>query len=108
MTNNKSYVAAPQSGQVWTYAVPSQKNKKMQLLTIGNVCVYGHWYGELGEAFKAWAPLLSTNVVNINEPILNKLKNIRDHFEQFPVRNMTPQAIKAWVELVDLITTLEA
>lgn len=60
MTTDKSYIAAPPSQQGWRYEVPQHKGVKMQLLTIGGVCVIGEWYGELGSAFVAWAPLLST------------------------------------------------
>lgn len=58
MTTGKSYIAGPQNEQYWRYEVPAQRSVKMQLKTVGGVCVVGHWYGELGFAFVAWAPLL--------------------------------------------------
>lgn len=33
--------------------------QKAQLLTIGGVCVVGHWYGKYGQYFWGWAPLAS-------------------------------------------------
>jgi hypothetical protein len=44
----------------WSFTLPpsSIRSGKMQLLTIGGICVTGSWYGQLGEYFVAWAPLL--------------------------------------------------
>lgn len=58
MITTKSYIAAPKHDQHWRFEVPRQKSAKMQLLTIGGTSVVGHWYGALGFAFVAWAPLL--------------------------------------------------
>ena len=55
----KSYVAAPKEEQGWRYSLPPHRGVKLQLRTIGNVCVIGHWYGNLNQYFVAWAPLLS-------------------------------------------------
>ena len=55
---SKNYLTAPQSEQYWHRSLPVLRGKKMQLLTIGGICVVGQWYGDLGQAFVAWAPLL--------------------------------------------------
>lgn len=57
--NDKPFIAAPPSDQYWRYNLPDLCGKKMQLRTVGGVCVIGQWYGQLGEYFVAWAPLLS-------------------------------------------------
>lgn len=41
----------------WNYTVPSNPSRKMQLLTIGDIAVYGPWRGRIGEFYKAWAPM---------------------------------------------------
>jgi hypothetical protein len=41
----------------WIYEKPTSRGK-MQLLTIGGISVTGTWYGEVGEHFMAWSPLL--------------------------------------------------
>ena len=55
--NDKYHLAAPQSEQYWRYE-KGPKGVKIQLKTIGHICVLGFWYGELDEHFIAWAPLL--------------------------------------------------
>jgi len=49
--NDKSYVSAPQSGQYWHHTI-GPKGKKVQLLTIGGVCVIGQWSGQLARTTK--------------------------------------------------------
>ena len=41
----------------WRYEVPKQTDAKVLLLTVGRVAVVGNWYGPIGKAFIAWAPL---------------------------------------------------
>lgn len=53
---DKSYVA--EETVKWNFTVPNSR-KKMNLLTIGGMSVPGHWYGELGQYFVAWSPLLT-------------------------------------------------
>lgn len=43
------------------YEVPPLTDAKVQLLTVGRICVTGNWYGHYGEAFIAWAPLPKRN-----------------------------------------------
>jgi hypothetical protein len=56
--NDKSYIAGDQNEQYWRREIPNRRSCKMQLLTIGGVCVLGHWVGELNQYYTAWAPLL--------------------------------------------------
>lgn len=56
-TNADDYISGDMSQQYWRYTV-APAGKKVQLLTIGNVCVLGQWYGALGQYFNAWSPLL--------------------------------------------------
>lgn len=51
---------SPQATVTWSFTEPPStiRSSKLQLLTIGAICVTGTWYGELGEYFVAWAPLL--------------------------------------------------
>lgn len=66
----------------WRYEKP-QHNGKMNLLTIGGVAVHGSWYGEVGEYFLAWAPLLKRDKQKEREILASrpKLGHIRvsDH-----------------------------
>lgn len=58
---NPLVAPTPTSTVSWTFAVPAHQNKKMQLLTIGGICVIGTWYGALGQYFVAHAPLLDVD-----------------------------------------------
>lgn len=55
MSEQEHIAAAPTD---WIYDVPANRGAKVQLLTIGGISVTGQWYGELGQYFMAWAPLL--------------------------------------------------
>lgn len=57
MTDNHTHITAEPGDIHWHYTVPDNRAAKVQLLTVGRVAVHGHWYGELGEAFIAWAPM---------------------------------------------------
>lgn len=61
MKSQQAVHAAEQEEQCWHFEVPppNLRGKKMQLLTIGRVSVYGVWQGGLGEYFVGWAPLLA-------------------------------------------------
>lgn len=51
------YIAASPGDVYWRYEVPPSTDAKVFLLTVGRVAVVGQWYGALGEAFVAWAPM---------------------------------------------------
>jgi hypothetical protein len=59
----KSYHTAPNVQQTWTFANPPQslRGQKMQLLTVGGISVVGNWYGEFGQYFVGFAPLLQVD-----------------------------------------------
>lgn len=61
MKSQQQVHAAHAESQTWNFEVPpaNLRGSKMQLLTIGRVCVHGVWQGGLGEYFVAWAPLLA-------------------------------------------------
>lgn len=43
----------------WRYEVPANKNDTMFLLTaFGKIVVKGAWYGELGEYYIAYSPMI--------------------------------------------------
>lgn len=44
----------------WRYE-EAPRGVKVQLLTLGDVAVYGEWKGSLGEFFKAWHPVPRRN-----------------------------------------------
>lgn len=44
----------------WKYE-EGPRGVKVQLLTVGDIAVYGEWKGELGEFFKAWHPVPKRN-----------------------------------------------
>lgn len=53
---DQTHIAAPPTA--WRYEVPPNRGAKVQLLTVGGISVTGQWYGEHGQYFMAWAPLL--------------------------------------------------
>jgi hypothetical protein len=73
MPNNDTYIAQDRlnARMQWRYEVAPHRGAKVQLLTIGGMSVVGTWYGELGEAFLAWAPLLKRDKARERE-ILDK------------------------------------
>jgi hypothetical protein len=52
-----THITAPQGDIGWRYEVAPSADAKVLLLTVGRVAVVGNWYGPLGKAFVAWAPL---------------------------------------------------
>lgn len=56
----------------WTFEKPdlTMLYSKMQLLTIGGVCVHGVWSGKVGQYYVAWAPLLPIDHVAFNDALL--------------------------------------
>lgn len=57
MKATQDYIAAAPGNLYWRYEVCPNRGAKVLLLTVGEVCVIGHWYGALGDAFVAWCPL---------------------------------------------------
>jgi len=55
--SNETHIAAPAGEVYWRYEVPKSSDAKVLLLTVGRVAVVGNWYGPIGKAFIAWAPL---------------------------------------------------
>ena len=83
----KTHHAAPRIQQEWNPCVPPShlRAAKMQLLTIGGICVYGVWSGRMGEHFTAWCPLLK---------VTNEVKDIsKAAIETFKASSM-PKASK--------------
>ena len=59
---SKTHYSAPIVEQFWHFG-PPPTGKKLQLLTIGGVCVYGIFVGRMGQYYTAWAPLIERSVV---------------------------------------------
>ena len=60
----------------WCYTKPPYTpDTKLQLLTIGGMCVTGNWRGRVGEYFLAWAPLLKRDK-QVEREILQGEKNV--------------------------------
>lgn len=57
MTEAKTHITAAPGDIAWRYERPANTGAKMMLLTVGRVAVLGTWFGDLGEAFIAWAPM---------------------------------------------------
>lgn len=57
MSDTQPYIAAPAGEVYWRYEIPKRTDSKVFLLTKGGIAVTGQWYGALGEAFIAWAPM---------------------------------------------------
>lgn len=56
-TTRPTYIAAVHGQVYWREEKCPHPGAKVLLLTVGGVCVTGHWYGDLGEAFVAWSPM---------------------------------------------------
>ena len=61
----------------WTFTKPDSSiaSSKMQLLTIGGVCVHGVWLGRVGQYYVAWAPLLPIDHAAFNNALLKGKTN---------------------------------
>lgn len=57
MNHIKPYVSAPPGQLYWRREVCPHAGAKVLLLTVGRVCVVGHWYGAYGQYFTAWCPM---------------------------------------------------
>lgn len=57
MSATKTHVAAPPGDIYWRHERCPHGGAKVLLLTVGNVCVVGQWYGELNQFFVAWSPM---------------------------------------------------
>lgn len=55
--NAATHITADAGDIYWRYERPHSTDAKVFLLTVGRVAVVGQWYGALGEAFIAWAPM---------------------------------------------------
>ena len=55
----------------WRYE-EAPRGVKVQLLTIGDIAVYGEWKGKLGEFYKGWHPVPRRN--KKKEEALDRLK----------------------------------
>jgi len=57
MSQTQKYVAAPPGELYWRHEACPHPGSKVLLLTIGNVCITGQWFGKKGQYFNAWCPL---------------------------------------------------
>lgn len=82
----KTHHAAPTIEQNWNPSIPPSnlRNAKLQLLTIGGVCVHGVWLGQLGQYYTAWCPLLKVTpyVKELAKAAIESHQNHHEHYEQ--------------------------